>query len=157
MLNIENKICIFIENNEMQTIQMIQEFNAPQKEIFDYLSDHNNLGTLLNANVTRIKDAAGKNPNGLGSVRSIKAGVELLQETVVTFNEPDLIEYKISNNVPVKYHLGTLEFSTPAKGKTLLNYTIQLETKFGFVDPVILFFIKTSIKNGLKNLAAKYK
>ena len=140
----------------MQTIQIIQEFNAPQQEIFDYLSDHNNFGSLLNANITRIKDAEGANPNGLGSVRSIKMGFELLQETIVTFDSPNLIEYKITNDVPVKFHLGTLEFSSPGKNKTLLNYTIQMESKFGFLDPLILLLIKTSIKNGLKKLAAKY-
>lgn len=141
----------------MQTVHIIQEFNAPQQVIFDYLSDHNNFGSLLNANITRIKDADGENPNGLGSVRSIKLGVEILQETIVTFDEPNLIEYKISNNVPIKYHLGTLEFSSPAKNKTILNYTIQLESKFGFLDAGILFAIKTTIKNGLKKLANKYK
>lgn len=141
----------------MQTIHITQEFNAPQQEIFDYLSDHNNFGSLLNANITRIKDADGDNPNGLGSVRSIKLGVELLQETIVTFDEPNLIEYKITNNVPINYHLGTLEFSSPAKNKTLLNYSIQMESKLGFIDGAILFLIKTSIVNGLKNLAKKYQ
>lgn len=141
----------------MQTVHITQEFNAPQQEIFDYLSDHNNFGSILNANITRIKDADGKNPNGLGSVRSIKLGLELLQETIVTFDSPNLIEYKITNNVPVKYHLGTLEFSSPSENKTLLNYTIQMESKFGFLDPLILFGIKTTIVNGLKKLAAKYK
>ncbi len=141
----------------MQTVHITQEFNAPQQVIFDYLSDHNNFGSLLNANITRIKDAAGENPNGLGSVRSIKLGIEILQETIVTFDSPNLIEYKITNNVPVKYHLGTLEFTALSKDKTLLNYTIQMESKFGFLDSAILFIIQTSIKNGLKNLANKYK
>ena len=135
----------------MQTVHITQEFNAPQQVIFDYLSDHNNFGSLLNANITRIKDAAGENPNGLGSVRSIKLGIEILQETIVTFDSPNLIEYKITNNVPVKYHLGTLEFTALSKDKTLLNYTIQMESKFGFLDSAILFIIQTSIKNGLKN------
>jgi hypothetical protein len=141
----------------MQTIQMTQEFNAPQQLIFDYLSDHNNLSSVLNANITRIKDADGDNPNGLGSVRSIKLGIEILQETVVTFDDPNLIEYTISSNAPINYHLGRLEFSSPTKNKTLLVYTIQLESKFAIVDPVVSFLLQTTINNGLKKLAAKYK
>ena len=141
----------------MKSVHITQEFNAPQQEIFDYLSDHNNFGSLLNANITRIKDADGDNPNGLGSVRSIKMGVELLQETIVTFDAPNLIEYKITNNVPVNYHLGSLEFSSPAKNKTVLEYTIQMETKFGIIDALLLFIIQTSIQKGLKKLAEKYK
>lgn len=141
----------------MQHISITQEFNAPQKEIFAYLSDHENLGSILNASIKRIKNAAGDNPNGLGSVRSIKVGIELLQETVVTFEEPDLIEYKISNNVPVNYHLGRLEFSSPQKGKTVLHYTIDLESKIGFIDPLLKLFLEKTIQNGLKKLASKYK
>ncbi len=140
----------------MQHISMTQAFNAPQKEIFAYLSDHNNLSSIMNANITRIKNADGDNPNGLGSVRSIKIGIELLQETVVTFNEPNLIEYKITSNAPVNYHLGRLEFSSTEKGKTVLNYTIDMESKFGFADGILTFILKTIISRGLKNLAAKY-
>ncbi len=141
----------------MQTIQMTQEFNAPQQVIFDYLSDHNNLSSVLNANITRIKDADGDNPNGLGSVRSIKLGIEILQETVVTFDAPNLIEYTISSNAPINYHLGRLAFSSPTKNKTRLVYTIQLESKFAIIDPVVSFLLQTTINNGLKKLAAKYK
>ena len=140
----------------MKSITMTQTFNAPQQEIFDYLSEHNNLGPILNANISRIKDADGSNPNGLGSVRSIKIGFELLQETIVTFDSPNLIEYKITNNAPVKYHLGRLEFSTPEQGKTFLSYTIDMESKIGFADGFITFILETIIKRGLKNLAAKY-
>lgn len=141
----------------MKTIQMTQTFNAPQQEIFNYLGNHENLGDILNASIKRIKDADGSNPNGLGSVRSIKIGIEILQETVVTFDEPNLIEYKITSNAPVKYHLGRLEFSTPSPGKTFLNYTIDMESKFSFADGFITFILQTIISRGLKNLAAKYK
>ena len=97
----------------MQHISITQSFNAPKKEIFDYLSDHNNLSSILGAQIKRIKNADGDNPNGLGSVRSIGMGIELLQETVTKFEAPDLIEYQISNKVPINYHLGRLEFSSP--------------------------------------------
>lgn len=139
----------------MTSISMTQTFNAPQQEIFNYLSDHNNLGSVLNAQITRIKNAEGKNPNGVGSVRSIKMGIEILQETVVTFDEPNLIEYKISSNAPINYHLGRLEFSTPETGKTLLHYTIDMESKLSFADGIVGFILKTVISNGLKNLAKK--
>ena len=141
----------------MQHISITQTFNAPQKEIFDYLSDHNNLSSILGAQIKRIKDADGANPNGMGSVRSIGMGIELLQETVTVFEAPNLIEYQISSNAPINYHLGRLEFSSPAAGKTVLNYTIDIESKLGLLDPVVKFLLETTIKNGLKKLAAKYK
>ncbi len=140
----------------MQHISITQAFNAPKKEIFDYLSDHNNLSSILGAQIKRIKDADGDNPNGLGSVRSIGMGIELLQETVTKFEAPDLIEYQISNKVPINYHLGRLEFTTPSAGKTVLNYTIDIESKFGIIDPLVKFLLENTIKSGLKKLASKY-
>lgn len=140
----------------MQHISITQAFNAPQNEIFDFLSNHNNMGSILGAGIKRIKDAEGKNPNGIGSVRSIGLGIELLQETVTSFEAPNLIEYQISSKAPINYHLGRLKFSSPSAGKTVLNYTIDLESKIGFIDPVVKFLLENTIKNGLKKLASKY-
>lgn len=50
----------------MQSIYMSQIFNAPQEEIFEFLSNHNNLGKLLHANITRIKDAEEDNETAFG-------------------------------------------------------------------------------------------
>ena len=137
-------------------IDITQKFNAPQQEIFDYLSNHNNLKSLFLIDVRRIKDASGNNKNGVGSVRSLGIGISFLEEIVTVFDEPDLIEYKISNNVPVNYHLGRLKFSTEGE-QTVLHYTIELESKFAFADPILKFILETSIRSGLKKLASKYK
>lgn len=140
----------------MQSIDIIQKFNAPQQEIFNFLSNHNNLKSIFMIDVKRIKDAEGDNKNGLGSVRSLGIGVGLIEETVTVFEAPNLIEYKISNNIPVNYHLGRLEFSTE-NNQTVLHYTIDLESKFAFADPILKFILETSIRNGLSKLASKYK
>lgn len=141
----------------MQSIYMSQIFNAPQEEIFEFLSNHNNLGKLLHANITRIKDAEEDNLNGIGSVRSIRMGIEILQETVTDFEAPDYIVYEITSKAPINFHQGRLEFTTLEEGKTQLIYTIDLETKFPFIDNGILFVLKTIISHGLKNLAERYQ
>lgn len=122
----------------MQTVTMSQEFNAPVEEIFNYLSDHENFGILLKANIKRIKDAPGDNVNGLGSVRSIGVGpLTILEETIVTFEPNTLLEYQITNNVPVNYHKGRLEFTALGKNKCSLFYTVDMESKFPFLDGLI--------------------
>jgi hypothetical protein len=137
---------------------MTQEFNAPVEEIFNYLSDHNNFGALLKANIKRIKDSPSDNVNGLDSVRSIGIGpLTILEETIITFEKPHLIEYQISNNVPINYHKGRLEFTSIDKNKCSLYYTIDMESKFSFADGLIINLIKSTIVNGLKNLAKRYQ
>lgn len=142
----------------MKTVTMSQEFNAPVEEIFNYLSNHENFGALLKANIKRIKDSPSDNPNGLGSVRSIGiASFTLLEETITTFEPYTLIEYQITNNVPVNYHKGKLEFTMLGKDKCSLFYTIDMETKFPFADALILGAIKSSIVSGLSKLAKRYQ
>ncbi len=142
----------------MQTVSMTQEFNAPVEEIFNYLSDHNNFGALLKANIKRIKDSNSSDVNGLDSVRSIGIGpLTILEETIITFDKPHLIEYQISNNVPVNYHIGRLEFTKLGENKCSLHYTIDIETKFSLADGLILFAIKSTIASGLSKLAKRYQ
>ena len=142
----------------MQTVSMTQEFNAPVEEIFNYLSDHNNFGALLNANIKRIKDSPSDNVNGLDSVRSIGiASLTFLEEKIITFEPYTLIEYQICNNVPVNYHIGRLVFTKLGENKCSLHYTIDIETKFSFADGLILFAIKTTIASGLSKLAKKFQ
>ena len=142
----------------MQTVSMTQEFNAPVEEIFNYLSDHNNFGALLMANIKRIKDSPSDNVNGLDSVRSIGvASLTILEEKIITFEPHSLIEYQICNNVPVKYHHGRLEFTKLGENKCSLYYTIDMETKFSFADGLILYAIKSTIVNGLSKLAKRYQ
>jgi hypothetical protein len=140
----------------MQHISISQDFNAPIDRVFNHLANHKNLSSILGANIKRIKDAPEGNPNGKGSIRSIGMGIELLQEEVVAFEAPNLIEYTICSNAPIKYHLGRLVF-TENNGITNLNYTIDLESKFAFADPILKFALETTIKNGLKKFAKSFR
>lgn len=141
----------------MPKIIIEQSFNAPQETVFKELSNHENFGKIVNAKIVRIKDATGNDPNGVGSVRSIQLGIELLQETVTKYESPNLIEYKITSKTPMSHHLGRLQFSTPTKGTTHLLYTIEMESKLPAVATVTAFVLNLIIKNGLKRFAAKYK
>ena len=136
----------------IQTITINQVFDAPLKQVFATLSDHEKLGEICGITMKRVKDGA-EQLNGLGSVREIYIGaLPPFQETICKFIENEKIEYKITKGSPIKNHLGVLVFSQD-KNKTYLRYTIQLESRI----PLTTFLIKTilsiGIKNGLKNYA----
>jgi uncharacterized protein YndB with AHSA1/START domain len=140
-----------------QFIQMNVEFNAPVAEIFGTLSDHESMGTILNANVKRVKDGQG-DVNGVGSIRRITplpfAGFE---ETVTAFEPNKLVEYTVTKGSPIKNHLGRMVFSEH-DGKTKLHYTIQFEPKVPI--PFSGLIIKTALEkvllSGLHKLAKQY-
>tara|TARA_R110002072_G_scaffold89737_9_gene201058 strand:- start:47112 stop:47543 length:432 start_codon:yes stop_codon:yes gene_type:complete len=140
----------------IQTITINQAFDAPLKQVFATLSDHEKFGEICGINMTRIKDGA-EHLNGLNSVREIKIGIlPSFQETINKFIDNERIEYKITQGSPIKNHLGVLVFSE-AKGKTHLNYTIELESKIPFTTLLIKSALSFGIRNGLKRYARSLK
>jgi ribosome-associated toxin RatA of RatAB toxin-antitoxin module len=141
-----------------QHIKITQLFNEPVDTIFSLLTDHEAFGQVINTNIKRVVDSQGENKNGLGSVRRISAfPAPAFEETVVTFESNQLMEYVISKGSPIKNHKGRMEF-TDEQGKTRLNYTIDFEPKLPFL--LLGFILKNAIekpiREGLMRLAEQY-
>tara|TARA_R110001592_G_scaffold135779_1_gene352239 strand:- start:4877 stop:5305 length:429 start_codon:yes stop_codon:yes gene_type:complete len=140
----------------IQTITINQAFDAPVKQVFSTLSDHEKFGKICGINMERIVDGA-TDLNGLGSIREIKIGVlPSFQETITKFIENKRIEYKITQGSPIKNHIGVLVFSE-LKGKTQLKYTIELESKIPCTTALIKAVLGFGIKKGLKRYAGSLK
>lgn len=136
-------------------ITIDQDFPQSPEVVFGTLSDHEALGRLLGQDIRRVKDAPGKNPNGVGSVRRIKVPLSAaFEETVTQLETNRLIEYKVTEGSPIKNHVGRLEFSEH-NGGTRLHYTIDFEPKLAL--PLWGTILKTAIRgpiaSGLKRFA----
>ena len=142
-----------------QQIIMTQLFNAPVKTIFEILTDHVSFGEVINANVKRVVDSQGDNKNGVGSVRRISTfPAPAFEETVITFEPNQLMEYVISKGSPIKNHKGRMEFSDE-QGKTRLVYTIDYEPKLPFIllGAILKKAIGKPIRKGLMRVAERYE
>lgn len=142
-----------------QTIKITREFNAPVETIFSLLTDHEAFGRILNTKIKRITDSRGENKNGLGSVRRIHAfPAPAFEESVITFEANQLMEYMVTKGSPIKNHKGRMEF-TDEQGKTRLTYRVEFEPKlpFFFLGFIIKKAIEKPIQVGLKRLSARYE
>jgi uncharacterized protein YndB with AHSA1/START domain len=138
-----------------QHIKIKQLFNAPVDTIFSLLTDHETFGQVINAKIKRVVDSPDENKNGLGSVRRINAfPAPAFEETVITFEPNQLMEYVVSKGSPIKNHKGRMEFSDE-QGKTRLNYTIDFKPKLPFIffGSILKKAIEKPISAGLKRLA----
>lgn len=140
----------------IQTITINQAFNAPVKQVFSDLSDHEKFGKICGISMKRVVDGS-VHLNGLGSVREIKIGVlPAFQETITKFVEYERVEYKITKGSPIKNHIGSLIF-TESKGKTKLKFTIELESKIPLTSTLIKTVLGFGLKKGLKKYAGSLK
>jgi uncharacterized protein YndB with AHSA1/START domain len=140
-----------------QHIEIRQSFNAPVEEIFRVLTDHESFGKVIGTNIKRVVDSPGESKNGVGSVRRISSfPVPAFEETVVTYEPNQLLEYVVSKGSPIRNHIGRMEFSEE-QGKTTLFYTIDFEPKwpFLFLGSVLKQAIDKPIRKGIERLAQR--
>lgn len=140
----------------MNSIQVIQEFNAPIDQVFDLLSKHATYNIAFSPiQVVRTKDSADpERPDGLGSVRRMGFGpIKPLQEEITYLDVNKRIEYKLIKNPLIKHHIGIIEFTELAPNKTRVNYTIELQARAPFVSKLVLAQLKLAITLGFKKLA----
>jgi uncharacterized protein YndB with AHSA1/START domain len=139
-----------------QYIDIMQIFNAPIETVFAELTDHEKFGKLLKADIKRIVDGGGGYVNGLGSVRKITPlPLADFEETVVTFEPNQLMEYVISKGSPLKNYKGRMEFSS-VDNTTRLRYTIEFESKLSLLGGLLKVAVEMPIKKGLSSLAKSY-
>ncbi|MAM86605.1 MAG: MxaD family protein [unclassified Hahellaceae] len=145
--------------HDMQIIEMSKRFNAPVRQVFEDLCDHEKFGHLTSASIVRIKDAGDAgNPNGLGSVRRIKVpGVPAIEETVIRFEPNRRMDYTITRGGPITNHRGSLRFRSEGDA-TVVDYTISFEPKLPIplLGTLLEGIIRFPINRGLDKLARSY-
>ena len=117
----------------MSKIALSVDFDISQDQLFDFFSAHENLSSLIKLPVKRIKDAdVPGDVNGPGSVRAVGFGFLGLNEVIITYEKPNLIQYVIEDiKWPLKHHIGTMRFIDLGDGRSRLDYNVELELGWG--------------------------
>ena len=138
----------------MQRLEVVQEYALPVERVYAYLSEHETLGPLLGARITRVSDGA-TSRNGAGSARRLKVGpLPAFVETVTAAVPDERIEYRITSGVtPVRDHRGELVFaSTP--GGSRVTWTIELGAVVPLLDRVLALALERNVRAGLARVGA---
>ncbi len=123
-----------------ENIHIIQDFNVPPSSVFSFFSDHNRLSEIYPALIKLIMPSSDPtNINGIGSTRAIMRFPIMFTETITRYQEPSIIEYKITFGGGVKNHRGFMQFYPLDNGeRTRLDYLIEFEPLL----PLTGFFLK---------------
>ena len=80
----------------MKTVHFHNEYSMPVEQLFEYLSEHENLAPLLGMRIERVRNGDNER-NGVGSVRRLSVnGLLPFEETVTAFVPCERIEYTIT-------------------------------------------------------------
>ena len=135
-----------------QRVHVTHEFKSDPQTVFDKLAEHENLGPVFGANITRVSDGT-TSRNGAGSVRRLKLGpLPAFEETTTTAQPNTLIEYKITKGSPLKGHWGRQELTPTPSGGTRLEYTIGFDSAIPGLAALVGKVLASAITRGLPKL-----
>ncbi len=139
----------------MQRIDLVHDFALPVDRVYAYLSEHENLGPLFGARVTRLRDGD-TSRNGVGSVRQLRVPpLPSFEETVTAAVPDELVEYRITRGgFPVKDHSARMTFAPHGAG-TRLRYEIALGSQVPGLDRVVAAVLARNIRRGLRQVDAR--
>ncbi len=133
-------------------VHVTQTYRSDPSTVFAALAEHENLGPVFGANITRMRDGD-TSRNGVGSVRRLKIGpLPAFEETTTVAEEPTLIEYRITRGSPLRNHHGVQRLSPTPNGGTRLDYTITFDAAVPGLDKVVAAVLTRAIARGLPKL-----
>ena len=136
-----------------QRVHVIHTFTSDPATVFEKLSEHENLGPMFGARITRVCDGD-TSRNGPGSTRSLKIGpLPAFHETTTRAEPHSLIEYKISKGGPLKGHWGIQKLTPTEDGGTRLDYTIGFDMPIPGVAGLVGKILAVNISKGLPKIA----
>ena len=138
----------------MARVTVDKDFSLPPARVFAYLAEHENLGPMFGAKITRLNDGTDGTRNGVGSRRRLKLGsLPAFEETVTEVVPDELIRYRITKGSPLRGHEGVMRISPTATGSHL-HYEITFGAVLPGLDRVIALGLKRSIEKGLPQVDA---
>ncbi len=135
-----------------QRVHVTHTYTSDPATVFEKLSEHENLGPVFGAKITRVKDGD-TSRNGIGSTRALKIGPLPAFHETTTVSEPHtLIEYKITKGSPLRGHWGRQILTPTTDGGTLLDYTIGFDMAVPGAAAVVGKVLSANISKGLGKL-----
>jgi len=126
----------------MQRVIIDHDFDVPVAAAFAYLAEHENLGPLFDAKVTRLRDGTDGTRNGVGSARQIRIGpLPPFEETNTEVVPNELIRYRITKGSPMRDHSGEMRFTANPDGNAHLHYEIS----FGSAVPGLAWIVAKAL------------
>lgn len=131
-------------------VHVTHTFTSDPKTVFDALSEHEDLGPVFGAKITRKNDGA-THRNGVGSARRLNVGpLPDFTETTTVWEPNTHIEYQITRGgFPVKDHSSIQRLTLTADGGTLLDYMIAFNTVIPGMAPLVAKRLTAALTKGL--------
>ena len=133
----------------MQTVDVVHDSPHPPERVRAFLAEHENLGPLLGARITRLRDGDVER-NGTGSARRLRVGPLPAFVETVTGVDATGSTYAITSGMPLlRAHDGRVE-AVPSGTGSRVRWTIHLESVVPGVDVLLRLALAQRVRAGLR-------
>ena len=135
-----------------QRVHVTHTYRSDPATVFEALSEHENLGRVMGAKVTRVRDGDASR-NGVGSTRRLKIGPLPAFEETVTAAEPNsLIEYRSARGTPLRGHWGVQRLTADGRRRHRARLPDRLRRSRAGMAALVAKAITRQLSKGLPKL-----
>ena len=118
---------------------------APPETIFEVLTDHRRYAEYTPLRKARLEREGDPAPNGVGAIRVLTAVGPSLREEVIAYQPPTRFAYKLLSGAPLRDHVGTVEITPGADGRSKVVYALRTTPTVPLVGPLVVLVVKQAI------------
>ena len=124
-----------------------REVAASPETIFEVLTDHRRYPEYTPLRKARLEREGAEAPNGLGAIRALTSLGPPLREEVIAYEPPVRFAYKLLSGAPLRDHVGTVEISAGADGRSRVVYALRTTPTVPLAGPLVVLVVKQAIRS----------
>lgn len=136
----------------MASFTFEREVAAPAETIFAVLTDHRGYASITPLRRSALEREGDPAPDGVGAIRVLSSIGPPLREEVIAFEPPARFAYKLLSGAPLRDHVGTVELTPAAEGRTRLVYAVHTTPTVPLVGPLAVAVVKRAVKSLLDGI-----
>lgn len=141
--------------NGRQKFLVVQNFDASPEAVFAELSDPLRMSGWAGIKLQRIADGQKPSqPNGTGSLRSVKVGPASFVEKITSYDPPKGYTYTISKGSPMKDYRGEVKI-TPKPDGCIAQWSVSFKSRIPLAGPILVNATRAGFAFGLKKLSKR--
>jgi len=137
----------------MNKVEVSRVINAPAAEVFAAISNHEGYARFAGVDKAELLRHGETAKNGLGAVRRLKLGAITVDEEILSFESPNLMEYRIIAMRPKLFNhiLGRVELVENG-GKTTVTWSSEYEVPLPLVGSGIEKLLAKPLSSGFAGM-----
>lgn len=134
------------------SVQVERIFSAPRATVWAKLTDHVGWSDWAGMGSVELECEGKPHRDGTGAIRVIRNMGIRIREEVVSWDPESSMEYRVLSGIPLRQHLGRVEFADVDGDKTRVVWSCQFQTITGF-NGLARVVVKGAFSGALKQLS----